>query len=64
MPPLKFEIFSCIYIDLGLKFLFTLDYFFTSARLFREPRKVLAEFGLRIEPHVKVVVHDSTADCR
>ena len=30
----------------------------------REPRQVLAEFGLELPPHVKIVVHDSTADCR
>jgi nitrile hydratase len=30
----------------------------------REPRAVLAEFGLSIPDHVQVRVHDSTADMR
>lgn len=34
------------------------------ARTIREPRKVLLEFGLDIPPDQKIVVHDSTADCR
>ncbi|XP_023334370.1 uncharacterized protein LOC111705901 isoform X2 [Eurytemora carolleeae] len=34
------------------------------ARTVREPRKVLFEFGLEISPSVRIVVHDSTADCR
>ena len=34
------------------------------ARTVREPRAVLAEFGLHIEPNVTVRVHDSTADMR
>jgi nitrile hydratase len=34
------------------------------SRSVREPRKVLAEFGLPIAPEVEVRVHDSTADCR
>ncbi|MBV8600381.1 MAG: nitrile hydratase subunit alpha, partial [Candidatus Eremiobacteraeota bacterium] len=34
------------------------------ARTVREPRKVLAEFGLELEPATSVRVHDSTADMR
>jgi len=34
------------------------------ARTVREPRHVLAEFGLHVEPNVAVHVHDSTADMR
>ena len=34
------------------------------ARTVREPRKVLAEFGLHLSDDVKVRVHDSTADMR
>ena len=34
------------------------------ARTVREPRKVLAEFGLELPANTKIVVHDSTADCR
>lgn len=34
------------------------------ARAVREPRKVLAEFGVELSPAVRVIVHDSTADCR
>ena len=34
------------------------------ARTVREPRKVLAEFGLELSSSTKIVVHDSTADCR
>lgn len=34
------------------------------ARTVREPRAVLAEFGLHVEPQVAVRVHDSTADMR
>ena len=34
------------------------------ARTVREPRKVLAEFGLDVAPDVTVRVHDSTADMR
>ena len=34
------------------------------ARAAREPRKVLAEFGLKLPPDVTVRVHDSTADMR
>lgn len=34
------------------------------ARVVREPRRVLAEFGTTIPPEVGVVVHDATADCR
>ena len=34
------------------------------ARTVREPRKVLAEFGTRVPREVRVVVHDTTADCR
>jgi nitrile hydratase len=30
----------------------------------REPRAVLAEFGLEIAEHVAIRVHDSTADMR
>ena len=34
------------------------------ARVVREPRKVLQEFGLHLSDQVAVRVHDSTADCR
>ncbi|CAJ1353142.1 unnamed protein product [Effrenium voratum] len=34
------------------------------SRAVREPRKVLKEFGTDLPEEVKVVVHDSTADCR
>jgi nitrile hydratase len=34
------------------------------SRMVREPRAVLAEFGLHIPPHVAIRVHDSTADMR
>jgi nitrile hydratase len=34
------------------------------SRMVREPRAVLAEFGLRIPEQVQVRVHDSTADMR
>jgi nitrile hydratase len=34
------------------------------SRAVREPRSVLAEFGLEIADHVQVRVHDSTADMR
>ena len=34
------------------------------SRMVREPRAVLAEFGLRIPESVQVRVHDSTADMR
>jgi nitrile hydratase len=34
------------------------------SRVVREPRAVLAEFGLRIPGHVTIRVHDSTADMR
>jgi len=34
------------------------------SRMVREPRAVLAEFGLRIPDGVKIRVHDSTADMR
>ena len=34
------------------------------ARAVRDPRAVLSEFGTEIAPHVRVRVHDSTADCR
>ena len=34
------------------------------SRVVREPRAVLAEFGLRLPAHVAVRVHDSTADMR
>jgi len=34
------------------------------SRVVREPRKVLAEFGLDLPDHVTVRVHDSTADMR
>jgi len=34
------------------------------SRMVREPRAVLAEFGLRIADTVQVRVHDSTADMR
>jgi len=34
------------------------------SRMVREPRAVLAEFGLRIPRHVTIRVHDSTADMR
>jgi nitrile hydratase len=34
------------------------------SRMVREPRAVLAEFGLHIPEHVTIRVHDSTADMR
>jgi nitrile hydratase len=34
------------------------------SRVVREPRAVLAEFGLNVEPDVEVRVHDSTAERR
>jgi nitrile hydratase subunit alpha len=34
------------------------------SRMVREPRAVLAEFGLRIPEHVQIRVHDSSADMR
>jgi nitrile hydratase len=34
------------------------------SRMVREPRAVLAEFGLAIPDHVTIRVHDSTADMR
>ena len=34
------------------------------SRMVREPRAVLAEFGLQIPQHVTIRVHDSTADMR
>jgi len=34
------------------------------SRMVREPRAVLAEFGLEIAEHVTIRVHDSTADMR
>jgi nitrile hydratase len=34
------------------------------SRMVREPRAVLAEFGLQIPRHVTIRVHDSTADMR
>ncbi|SHE64904.1 nitrile hydratase [Loktanella atrilutea] len=34
------------------------------ARTVREPRRVLAEFGVTLPEHVQVRVHDSTADMR
>jgi nitrile hydratase len=34
------------------------------SRMVREPRAVLAEFGLEIPPEVAIRVHDSTADMR
>ena len=34
------------------------------SRMVREPRAVLAEFGLMIPEHVAIRVHDSTADMR
>jgi len=34
------------------------------SRMVREPRAVLAEFGLRIAEHVTIRIHDSTADMR
>lgn len=34
------------------------------SRVVREPRAVLAEFGLELGPEVAVVVHDSTAELR
>ena len=34
------------------------------SRMVREPRKVLAEFGLKIPKQVAIRVHDSTADMR
>merc|ERR1711988_398955 len=34
------------------------------SRSVREPRAVLKEFGTNVPQGVRVVVHDSTADCR
>jgi nitrile hydratase subunit alpha len=34
------------------------------SRMVREPRSVLAEFGLQLENDVAIRVHDSTADMR
>ena len=34
------------------------------ARAVREPRAVLAEFGLALPVEKKIIVHDSTADVR
>jgi nitrile hydratase len=34
------------------------------SRMVREPRAVLAEFGLKIPQEVQIRVHDSTADMR
>lgn len=34
------------------------------SRMVREPRKVLAEFGLKVPARVKIRVHDSNADMR
>ena len=34
------------------------------SRVVREPRKVLAEFGLQVPPRVAIRVHDSNADMR
>lgn len=34
------------------------------SRAVREPRAVLAEFGVHLEPEVEIRVWDSTADCR
>lgn len=34
------------------------------ARTVREPRKVLAEFGLDLGDHIQLIVHDSNADMR
>ena len=34
------------------------------SRVVREPRAVLAEFGVEVEPHVELRVHDSTAELR
>jgi nitrile hydratase len=34
------------------------------SRMVREPRAVLAEFGLKIPDQVQIRVHDSTADMR
>ena len=34
------------------------------ARTVREPRAVLQEFGLALDPDIKVVIHDSNADMR
>jgi hypothetical protein len=34
------------------------------ARIVREPKEVLKEFGLLLPETVKIFVHDSTADCR
>jgi len=34
------------------------------SRVVREPRAVLAEFGTRLPDHVRIRVHDSTADMR
>ena len=38
--------------------------FLARARTVREPRKVLAEFGLELPAEVEVRVHDSNADMR
>jgi len=34
------------------------------SRVVREPRAVLAEFGLELDPDIAVIVHDSTAELR
>jgi nitrile hydratase len=34
------------------------------SRMVREPRKVLAEFGLKLSKKISVRVHDSSADMR
>ncbi len=34
------------------------------ARAVREPRAVLSEFGLDLDPEIKLIVHDSNADMR
>jgi nitrile hydratase len=34
------------------------------SRMVREPRNVLREFGLEIQEHIQIRVHDSTADMR
>ena len=34
------------------------------SRMVREPRKVLSEFGLKMQEHIQIRVHDSTADMR
>ena len=34
------------------------------SRMVREPRKVLSEFGLEMQEHIQIRVHDSTADMR